>query len=93
MVDLRNPFKCFIKYRLRLNSNKCVLGASSTKLLGFIVNQIGFEVDPAKVQAIWDMPTSQIEKQIHSFLGKVNYIAHFIAQLTATCDPLFKLLK
>ena len=39
------------------------------------------------------MPTSQIEKRIHSFLGKVNYIAHFIAQLTATCDPLFKLLK
>ena len=46
-----------------------------------------------KVQAIWDMPTPQTEKQIHSFLGKVNYIARFIAQLTATCDSLFKLLK
>ena len=39
------------------------------------------------------MPTPQIEKQIRSFLDKVNYIAHFIAQLTATCDPLFKLLN
>ena len=39
------------------------------------------------------MPTPQIEKQICSFLGKVNYIARFIVQLTTTCDPLFKLLK
>jgi len=50
-------------------------------------------VDPTKVQAIQDMPTPQTKKQIHSFLGKVNYIACFIVQLTATYDPLFKLLK
>ena len=50
-------------------------------------------MDPAKVQVIRDMPTPQTEKQIRNFLGKVNYIARFIAQLTATCDPLFKLLK
>ena len=50
-------------------------------------------MDPTKVQAIRDMPSPQIEKQIRSFLSKVNYIARFIAQLTATCDLLFKFLK
>ena len=93
LVDLRKLFKCLIKYKLRLNLNKCVFGASSRKLLNFIVNQRGIEVDPTKVQAIRDMPTPETEKQICSFLGKVNYIAHFITQLTATCDLLFKLLK
>ena len=39
------------------------------------------------------MPTLQIEKQIRNFLDKVNNIAHFIVQLTTTCDPLFKLLN
>ena len=39
------------------------------------------------------MLTLQTKKQIRNFLGKVNYIARFIAQLTATCDPLLKLLK
>ena len=92
LVDLRKLFKCLIKYILRLNPNKCAFGASSGKLLGFIVIQRGIEVDPAKVQAIRDMLTLQTEKQIHSLLGKVNYISHFIAQLTTTCDPLFKLL-
>ena len=48
LVDLRKLFKCLIKYRLRLNPNKCAFGASSGKLLGFIVNQRGIEVDPAK---------------------------------------------
>ena len=50
-------------------------------------------MDLEKVQAIRDMPTPQTEKQICSFLGKVNYIACFIAQLTFTCDTLFMLLK
>ena len=93
LVDLRKLYKRLTKYRLRLNPNKCVFGASSGKLLGFIVSQRGIEVDPAKVQAIRDMLTPQSGKQIRSFLGKVNYTARFITQLTTTCDPLFKLLK
>ena len=76
LVDLRKLFKCLIKYRLRLNPNKCIFRASSGKLLDFIISQRRIKVDLAKVQAIQDMPTPQTEKQIPSFLGKVNYIAH-----------------
>ena len=49
LIDLRKLFKHLIKYKLRLNPNKCVLEASLGKLLGFIVDQRGIEVDPAKV--------------------------------------------
>ena len=49
LIDSRKLFKCLVKYRLRLNPNKCVFGASLRKLLGFIVNQRGIEVDLAKV--------------------------------------------
>ena len=52
LVDLRKLFKRLIKYRLRLNPNKCIFVASLGKLLGFIVSQRGIEVDLAKVQAI-----------------------------------------
>ena len=89
LIDLRKLFEHLVKYRLRLNPNKCVFGASLGKLLNFIVSQRGIEVDPAKVQAIRDMPVTKREKQVQSFLGRINYIA----QLIATCDPLFKLLK
>ena len=52
LVDLRKLFKRLVKYRLRLNPNKCIFGASLGKLLGFIVSQRGIKVDPVKVQAI-----------------------------------------
>ena len=39
------------------------------------------------------MPEPRIEKQVRGFLGRLNYIARFISQLTATCEPLFKLLR
>ena len=49
LIDLRKLFKCLIKYRLRLNPNKCVFGTSSWNLLSFVVIERGIEVDPAKV--------------------------------------------
>ena len=39
------------------------------------------------------MPTPKTEKEILSFLGRINYVARYIAQRTATCEPLFKLLR
>ena len=32
------------------------------------------------------------EKEVRGFLGRLNYIARFISQLTFTCEPIFKLL-
>ena len=58
-------------------------------LLRFIVSQQGIELDPMKVKAIRYMPAPRIKKQVRSFLGRINYIARFIMQLTTTCDPLF----
>ena len=92
LVDLRKLFMCFIKYRLRLTLTSASLELVQRNCLASF-NQRGIEVDLTKVQAIRDMPTPQTEKHICSFLGKVNYISHFIVQLTTICDPLFKLLK
>src|ERR1044072_1682477 len=39
------------------------------------------------------MPALCIEKEVRGFLGRLNYIARFIEHLTATCEPIFKLLK
>ena len=61
--------------------------------LGFIVSQKGIEVDLDKVKSIIEMPEPHTEKQVRGFLGRLNYIAWFISQLTTTCEPLFKLLR
>ena len=49
LIDLRKLFKRLVKYRLRLNPEKCVFKANSGKLLNFIVSQKGIAVNLAKV--------------------------------------------
>lgn len=93
LVNLRKVFDRLRKYSLRLNSNKCVFGATSGKLLGFIVGKRGIEVDPVKVKAILEMPPPSTEKEVRGFLGRLQYISRFIAQMTPICEPIFKLLK
>ena len=39
------------------------------------------------------MTSPRTEKEVRGFLGRLNYIAKFISHLTATCEPIFKLLK
>ncbi|KAI5436386.1 hypothetical protein KIW84_022749 [Lathyrus oleraceus] len=42
---------------------------------------------------IVNLGTEIDEKEVRGFLGHSNYIARFIPHLTATCKPIFKLLK
>jgi len=90
---LLKMFQRLRKYKLRLNPNKCTFGVRSEKLLGFIFSQKGIEVDPDKVKAIREMPSPKIEKQVRGFLGRLNYISRFISHMTATYEPIFKLLR
>jgi hypothetical protein len=90
---LRKLFERLRKYELKLNPAKCSFGVKSGKLLGFVVSNRGIEVDPDKVRAIQSMPSPKTEKEVRGFLGRMNYIARFIAQLTTTCEPIFRLLR
>jgi len=90
---LRKVFETLRKYKLKLNPSKCVFGARSGKLLGFIVSEKGIEVDPDKVRAIQEMPSPKTEREVHSFLGKLNYILRFISNLTTKAEPIFRLLR
>ena len=66
---------------------------TSGKLLGFMVSQRGIEVDPDKIKEIVEIKPLRTEKEIQEFLGRIQYISRFIAQLTMTYEPLFRLFK
>ena len=91
--DLRKFFERLRKYNLKLNPAKCAFGVPSGKLLGFIVGQRGIKLDLSKIKSIRELPPPKTKTEVMSFLGRLNYISRFIAQLTATCEPIFKLLK
>ena len=62
--NLQKLFERLRKFRLKLNPVKCTFGATSGKLLGFIVNQKGIEVDPKKIQAIQNLPPPHTQKEL-----------------------------
>ena len=90
---LQKLFDRLKTYKLRLNPKKCTLGVRSGKLLGFVASDKDIQVDPAKVKSIQEMLVPRTEKEVRGFLGRLNYITRFISHLTATCEPIFKLLK
>jgi len=93
MQVLIRLFERLQKYQLKLNPAKCSFGVKTRKLLGFIVSDRGIEVDPDKAKAIQEMPAPKTKKEVRSFLGRLNYIARFISQLTMTCESIFCLLR
>ncbi|KAG8486695.1 hypothetical protein CXB51_020171 [Gossypium anomalum] len=90
---LKKLFLRLRKFQLKLNLAKYTFEARSGKLLGFIVSEKGIEIDPDKVKAIQELPPPRTQKEARGFLGRLNYIARFISQLTEKCDPIFRLLK
>ena len=92
-TNLRKLFERIKEYTLRLNSQKCIFGVTVGKLLGFLVSNKGIEFDPSKIKTILEMPPPKSEKEIRSFLGRLQYISQFIAKLTSIYEPIFKLLK
>jgi len=69
IVNLKKLFERLRKYRLRLNPAKCTFGATSGKLLGFVVSEKGIEVDPDKIKAIQNLPSPKTPKEVRGFLG------------------------
>ena len=93
LMHLKKFFNRLRHYNLKLNPTKCAFGVPTRKLLEFIVSKRGIEIDPSKIKAIEELPSTNTKKEEMSFLGRLNYISRFIAQCTVVCDPIFKLLK
>ncbi|KAA3486551.1 RNA-directed DNA polymerase (Reverse transcriptase), Ribonuclease H-like protein [Gossypium australe] len=90
---LRKLFLRLRKFQLKLNPAKCTFGARLGKLLRFIGNEKRIEIDPDKVKAKQDLPLPCTQKEVRGFLGRLNYIARFISQLTKKCNLIFRLIK
>ena len=57
------------EHNLKMNPKKCVFRVSSGKLLGFIVNKRGIEIDRNKAKAIAEMPPPKNTKELRGLIG------------------------
>ena len=90
---LSDTFNILKTYHMKLNPLKCIFGVASRKFLGFMVNQLGIEANREKIQALIDMQSSSITKEVQSLIGRVAALNRFISKVIDKCFPFFDSLK
>jgi hypothetical protein len=93
ITDLAQIFVNLQVYRWKLNSEKCVFGVPSGKLLGFIVSHCGIKANPTKVDTIRRMNRPTGKKDVMKLTGMMATLGRFIRKLGEKGLPFFKLLK
>lgn len=90
---LRNVLLCILASGLKLNLSKCIFGATSLTFLGHTLSNEGVTPDPAKVEAIINMPIPKSKTDLQRFMGMVTYLGIFIPNLSQITSPLRDMLK
>ena len=67
-THLKKFFERLRQHNLKLNPGKFAFGVAVGKLLGFIFNRRGIDVDPTKVKVIQDLPPPNTKKEVMTFL-------------------------
>jgi hypothetical protein len=80
-------------YRICLNPHKCVFCVESGRLLGFIISRQGIQVDPIKVEVIFNLPPPSTLHQLQSLQRKANFLRRFIPNYTEITHGFTRLLK
>jgi hypothetical protein len=78
---------------LQVNGDKSSFCAIAAKFLGFVLTQQGVKPQVKKVEAIVKIATPKSVKQIHSFIGMINYYKDHIPHRSNLLTPLTTLTK
>lgn len=81
------------QHNVKLNRSKLKLCERSVKFYGHVLTDEGLKPDEDKVIAIRDYPTPINRKEVHRFIGMVNYLSRFIRNLSTNMDNLRRLIS
>ena len=78
---------------VRLNAEKVQLRKQEVPFIGHVATQEGLCVDPAKVQAICEMPPPKDVAAVQRLLGLAQYLSKFLPHLSDITHPLRELTQ
>ena len=78
---------------LRVKFEKCTIAAREVSFSGHVVSSSGIIPDPAKIEAVSNIPSPQNIKDIRSFLGLAGYYRKFIPSFSSIAAPLLQLTR
>ena len=78
---------------LKLNKGKSKFRQQQVTYQGQIFSRHGMSADPEKAQAIHQLLPPSNLKELRQFTGMVNYLGHFLPNLSTALKPMTDLLK
>ena len=90
---VRNVFNHCREYNLKRNHSKCEFGVKQISILGHVVTEKGIQPDPAKTEAIKDIPPPDNVSNLRSFLGTHGYVSKLFPNYANIVEPLRKLTQ
>ena len=90
---LKTLIKRLKEYGVIINPTKCVFGKEELEFLSYNVNNDGTKSLPGRVKAISNFAISKTVKELHKFLGMLNFYRRFIPKAAIIQQPLNDLLR
>ena len=81
------------EHGITLNKRKFVFAATDTSFCGYNLSPAGIAADPAKLRAISEFPAPTNITELRSFLGLVNQLGDFTADIASSAEALRGLLR
>jgi hypothetical protein len=78
MWHIQQVLSTLRQHKLYDNLEKFSFGMNRVQYLGYIVDEKGVHVDPAKIQVIHDWSTPTTLTELQSFLGLANFYRRFV---------------
>ena len=85
---IRQVLQTLRQHKLCANLEKCTFGKTQVQYLGYIIDERGVHVDPAKIQVIRDWPAPTTITELCSFLGLANFYRRFMLGFSHITWPL-----
>ena len=93
LAEVDRVLSCLSKHGLKIKPKKCQLFRNEVKFLGHMISPTGLAPIQDHIQAILDYPIPTTVKQVHRFLGMINFYRRFIPNCSVISKPLSQVLK
>ena len=90
---LRTTLQTLRENKLNAKLSKCEFWLDHVVFLGHVISSKGIEVDPKKIEAIWNWEVPKNVTEVRSFLGMAGYYRRFVEGFSKIAGPMTKLLR
>ena len=91
--NLRRCFEILKTNNLTVNPTKCIFAVPEVTFYGHTISQKGIRPTTGKIKAVKTFSEPKNVREVHSFLGLINYLGIYINNLATITYPLRNLIK